>query len=147
MRLLFASSVVSCASILGGATLAWSQISITGSDLVFKSSGTQSTTLSQTGYVGTYLTVPTGGATVNFGVNATGTASAGHMNVVIADSQFGFNVGTTSVTDYTTPDVTLPAGTYFVRVERDYDNGVNHSFSVNNLSVGTTNGGAAKISN
>jgi GH35 family endo-1,4-beta-xylanase len=147
MRLLFASSVVSCAVFLGTATLAWSQTSITGSDLVFKSSGTQSTTLNQTGYIGTYLTVPAGGATVNFGVNATGTASPGHMNVVIADSQFGFNVVSTSATDYTTPNVTLPAGTYFVRVERDYGNGVNHSFSVNNLSVGTTSGAAATFSN
>src|SRR5882724_5605187 len=147
MRLLFASSVVSCAVFLGTATLAWSQTSITGSDLVFKSSGTQSTTLSQTGYIGTYLTVPAGGATVNFDVNATGTAAPGHMNVVIADSQFGFNVGTTSATDYTTPDVTLPAGTYFVRVERDYNNGANQSFAINNLSVGTTSGSAATFSN
>ena len=147
MRQFFATSVVSCTILLGSATLAWSQTSITGGNLVFKSSGTQSTTLSQTGYIGTYLTVPAGGATVNFDVNATGTASPGHMNVVIADSQFGFNVGSTSETDYTTPDVTLPAGTYFVRVERDYDNGANQPFTLNNLSVGTTSGSTATFSN
>jgi GH35 family endo-1,4-beta-xylanase len=115
--------------------------------MVFKSLGTASTSLSQTGYIGTYLTVPSGGATVNFDVNATGTASASHMNVVVADSKFGFSVGSSSATDYTTQDVSLPAGTYFVRVERDYDNGANQPFSVNNLSVNTTSGNGATFSN
>ena len=69
------------------------------------------------------------------------------MNVVIADSQFGFNIGTASATDYTTPDVTLPAGTYFVRVERDYSSGTNQPFSINNLSLGTKSGSAATFSN
>src|SRR5882672_7265818 len=98
MRQFFAATVVSCLGLLSSTTPAWSQTSITGGNLVFKSSGTQSTTLSQTGYIGTYLTVPAGGATVNFDVNATGIASPGHMNVVIADSQFGFNVASTSAT-------------------------------------------------
>jgi GH35 family endo-1,4-beta-xylanase len=139
--------VVSSAALFGFASIACSQTSITGGNLVFKSSGTQSTTLSQTGYIGTYLTVPAGGATVNFDVNATGTASAGHMNIVVADTQFGFNIGSTSATDYQTQDLTLPAGTYFVRVERDYNSGTNQPFSINNLSVGTTSGPAATFSN
>ena len=77
--------------------------------------------MSDVGYLGTYLTVPTGGATVNFDVNATG--SAGHMNLVIANSNFNFNVTGGTATDYNTQNVTLPAGTYFVRAERDYDGG------------------------
>jgi GH35 family endo-1,4-beta-xylanase len=147
MRLPFTAFIFACAALLGFASIACSQTSITGSNLVFKSSGTQSTTLSQTGYIGTYLTVPAGGATVNFDVNASGTASPGHMNVVVADSQFGFNIGSTSATDYQTQDVTLPEGTYFVRVERDYDNGTNQPFSVNNLSVNTNSGAPATFSN
>ena len=74
----FRSSFVLVATLwIGIADFAWSQTSITGGNLVFKSLGTSSTTLSQTGYIGTYLTVPAGGATVNFDVNATGTASPG----------------------------------------------------------------------
>ena len=73
MRQFLAASFVSCTILLAIATPAWSQTSLTGSSLVFKSAG--SPTLSQTGYVGTYLTVPAGGATVNFDVNATGTAT------------------------------------------------------------------------
>ena len=41
----------------------------------------------------------------------------------------------------------MPAGTYFVRAERDYDNGVNQSFAVNNLSVNTVSGSSATFAN
>ena len=147
MRRSFVSLAVSNAALLSLASIAYSQTSITGSSLVFKSLGTSSTTLNQTGYIGTYLTVPAGGATVNFDVNATGAISPGHMNVVVADTKFGFNIGSTSATDYQTQDVALPAGTYFVRVERDYNNGANQPFAINNLSVSTTSGTAATFSN
>ena len=66
-----------------------------------KSAG--STSLSAPGYLGTYLVVPAGGATVNFTVNATEGGSSGaapHMNLVIADSAFGLNISSTSATNY-----------------------------------------------
>lgn len=118
--------------------------------MALKSAG--SSTLAGTGYVGTYLIVPAGGATVNFAATATGGSGAGaapHMNVVIADTVSGFSVGSTSATTYTTSNVTLPAGTYFVRTERDYDGnvGVSRSFSVNSLTVNTVSGSAATFSN
>ncbi|HEY2825980.1 MAG TPA: endo-1,4-beta-xylanase [Pirellulales bacterium] len=130
----------------GMATTAWSQTSLTGSSLAYKAVGS-SNTLSQTGTVGTYLVVPTGGATISFDVNATGTASPGHMNVVVANSQFGFNVNSTSATAYDTPNVTLPAGTYFVNVQRDYNNNTNQTFTVNSLSVNTVSGSTATFAN
>src|SRR5260221_8518287 len=99
MRQRFVSIAIAHAVLFGFATCAWSQTSITGGNLVFKSLGTQSTSLSQTGYIGTYVVVPAGGGTINFDVNATGTASPSHLNVVIADSKFGFNVNSTSATD------------------------------------------------
>src|SRR6516165_8859598 len=103
---------------------ALAQTSLTGSGMALQSLG--SATMSSPGYLGTYLIVPSGGATINFAANATegstGTGAAPHMNLVIADSSFGINVASTSATNYTTPNVTLPAGTYFVRAERDYAN-------------------------
>ena len=78
------------------------QTSITGGNLAYKSLGTQSTTLSATGYLGTYLTIPAGGATVNFDVNANATSasSPAHMEVVVDNSTFNFNVSGTSATNY-----------------------------------------------
>jgi GH35 family endo-1,4-beta-xylanase len=127
------------------ASVSSAQTSLTGSTLAYNSQGTTNTTLSDVGYLGTYLTVPTGGATVNFDVNATG--SAGNMNLVIANSNFNFNITGGAAADYNTQNVTLPAGTYFVRAERDYDGGANQNFSVNNLSVNTVSGGAATFAN
>src|SRR5262245_28799063 len=83
------------------------QTSLTGSSFVLQSAG--SATLSAPGYVGTYLTVPAGGATVNFTVNAkegSAAAVAPHMNLVVADSTFGINVAATADTDYSTQNVT-----------------------------------------
>ena len=54
---------------------ALAQTSLTGSSITLKSN--TSTTLSSNGYLGTYLVVPAGGATVNFTVNATVSAGAG----------------------------------------------------------------------
>src|SRR5262249_27180723 len=126
------------------------QTSLTGSGFALQSAG--SATLSAPGFLGTYLTVPAGGATVHFTVNATegsAAAVAPHMNLVIADSAFGISVASTSATDYMTPNVTLPAGTYFVRAERDYANSgaSTSSLTVNNLAVSTTSGAAATFSN
>src|ERR1700722_6667415 len=143
MRHLFASLFIGAIALVALPAAAWSQTSINGSNLVYKS--INSPTLSQTGYVGTYLTVPAGGATVQFDVNATG--SAGHMNVVVGNGSSSFNVTGGSASDYNTQNVTLPAGTYFVRVERDYDNGSNQPFTVNNLSVNTVSGSSAQFSN
>jgi GH35 family endo-1,4-beta-xylanase len=142
--------MVTCIVVFCGFTpKASAQTSITGGNLAYKSLGTQSTTLSATGYLGTYLTIPAGGSTINFTVNANATAagSPGHMEVMVGNSNFAFNVSSTSSTNYNTQNVTLPAGTYFVGVDRDYDNGVNQSFAVNNLSVSTVSGSSAKFAN
>jgi GH35 family endo-1,4-beta-xylanase len=127
------------------------QATLTGSSMALQSLG--SATLSDPGYLGTYLTVPAGGATINFTARATRGASgngvAPHMNLVIADSRFAINVASTSATNYTTPNVTLPAGMYFVRAERDYDNSSasTSAFTLNNLTVNTTSGASASFSN
>jgi endo-1,4-beta-xylanase len=144
MRIRFVPLICIAILVTSAATTS-AQTSLTASSLAYKSLGTSSTTLSATGYLGTYLTIPNGGATVNFDVNAIG--SSGHMNLVIANSTFGFNLTGGSATDYTTQNVSLPAGTYFVRAERDYDNNQNQSFTLNNLSVNTTAGSAATFNN
>src|SRR5688572_26655126 len=93
--------------------VSFGQISLTGSAIVLKSRG--STTLGDSGYLGTYLTIPAGGATVNLTINATAAAGgtpAPHMNLAIADKLVGFSVNSAVGTNYTTPQpITLPAGT------------------------------------
>ncbi len=111
-----------------------------------------SATLSSPGYLGTYVTIPAGGATVNFTINATEAAGSGanpHMNLVIADTVVPFNVSSTSATNYATGDISLPAGTYFLRNERDYAGnvGVSRAFTVNTVSVSTVSGSPATFSN
>ena len=94
------------------AVTAHGQTSLTGSSMALKSSG--SATLSSSGYVGTYLTVPAGGSTINFTVNANESSGSGgdpHMNLVIADTTVGFNVNSTTGINYSTGNITLPAGT------------------------------------
>jgi GH35 family endo-1,4-beta-xylanase len=144
------AAAVSATGGTGVVATAQAQTSLTGSSLAIKSAG--STTLGGTGYLGTYLIVPAGGATVNFTVNATasaGATAAPHMNLAVADSLLGFTAANASATNYTTGNVTLPAGTYFVRDERDYSAnvGVSRSVTVNNLSVSTVSGSAASFSN
>lgn len=130
-------------TILGPATLASAQTSLTGSNLIVNSQGVQGDTLNETGYLGTFVVVPTGGATINFDVNANDTtAAAAQLNVTIANSSFDFNVTSESASNFFTPNITLAAGTYFVQAARDYDNGINQPFSVNNLSVNTVNPGS-----
>src|SRR5688500_12703458 len=87
-----AVALVGSAASLCCATHLFADTSLTGSSIAIKSNG--DATLSSTGYLGTYLTVPTGGATVNFTINATapGSGAAPHMNLVIADSILGFAV-------------------------------------------------------
>lgn len=132
-------------------SLVVAQTSLSGSSMALNSAGT--TTLTTAGYLGTYLTVPAGGATINFTANATegasGSGTAPHMNIVVADSTFGFNITSTSATNYTTSNVTLPAGTYFVRDERDYanTNASTHAFTLNNLSINTVAGSTVTFSN
>jgi GH35 family endo-1,4-beta-xylanase len=144
-RHFFVASIIFIASVFGIVSNAPSQTSLTGSSLAYDP--LDSATLSQTSNLGTYLVVPSGGATVDFDVNATGAGSAAHMNISIANSQFGFNISGTSATDYESQNVTLPAGTYFVSVQRDYDGGVNQAFTLNNLSVNTVSGGTATFAN
>ncbi len=150
MRHFFVLFIACAAGLFGSATRAWGQTSITGGNLAYKSLGTQSTTLSATGYLGTYgVTIPAGGATINFTVNASATTagSPAHMEVVVGNSTFNATVTGTAAANYSTQNVTLPSGTYFVRAERDYDNGVNQSFAVNNLSVSTVSGASATFAN
>lgn len=146
---------ISALAVLLGAIgeIAHGQTTLTGASLALQSQGsaTLSASSEDSGYVGTYLTVPTGGATVNFDVNASESAfsSSPYLNVSIADSNFGFTVNNAAATDYDTPNVTLPAGTYFVSVQRNYDNNTATSggFTVNDLSVNTVSGSAATFSN
>lgn len=140
------------ANLLGGAQL-MAQISLAGSGMALKSQGsaTLSNLAEDSGYVGTYITVPAGGATVNFDINASeGSGSAPpHLNLSIADSNFGFNVNSASATNYNTSNVTLPAGTYFVSVQRDYPNNsaLSAPFTVNNLAINTVSGASPSFSN
>ena len=90
-----------CAAILYGAV--WgpacvAQTLVTGSTLALKSLGFDKATLSgstyDSSYVGTYLTAPTGGATVGILMSMRRKDSGGttpHLNISIADSNFGFN--------------------------------------------------------
>jgi len=135
--------IVGIGTVLGPAALAWAQTSLTGSNLIVNSQGVQGDTLDETGYLGTFVVVPTGGATINFDVNASdATTAPAQLNVTIANSSYNFNVTSESATDFDTPNIALPAGTYFVQAARDYDNGVNQPFSVNNLTVNTVNPGS-----
>ena len=111
---------------------------ITGSNLSHRSSGSGSGnwTLSENGYVGTYISLAAPGS-VTLTVNASGSTSdalAPRMNVVVADTNVGFDVGSGFNTYQHTFD--LPAGTYFVRSE--FNNDVptaNRQLTVSSLSV------------
>ena len=102
---------------------------LSGRDLVLNSSGSTSGSAAQlagSGYVGTYITVPNagdGGSTVHLTISANrvsgGSGDDPHMNIVVADSKFGYTLSNTSAMDFSTGDMWLPTGTYFVRLERD----------------------------
>src|SRR5882724_597339 len=104
MRNSFASSAAVVAVFFGFLAAAHSQ-TITGGNLAFKSLGSGGSVLNADGYVGTYVVIPTGGATINFNVNATGAGSAAHMNIGIANSLYNFNVTGSSASNYTTQNV------------------------------------------
>lgn len=138
-----------CWGCLAGATGAQVLTTLSGSSMALKSQG--SATLSSDGYLGTYLVVPAGGATVNFTVNATrGNGAANpNLNLSIADSNFPFNLSGAAPTNYTTANVTLPAGTYLLSAQRDYNanSAISTPFTLNDLSVNTINGSPVTFSN
>jgi len=68
-----------------------------------------------------------------------GSGAVPHMNIVIADFKFGFTLDSTSASNFSTGDFWLPAGTHFVRLERDVPNNPTSSSQIariNNLDVG-----------
>src|SRR5262245_60842862 len=96
------------------------QVTINGGSFLMRSSGSASGSgwaLGGSGYLGTYVTVPAGGATISFALNAqqgaTGTGTP-HLNLVVADTKVGFDLTNPSPTDYNA-SAFLPGGTYFVR--------------------------------
>lgn len=111
---------------------------ISGSNLSHRSSGsgTGNWTLSENGYVGTYISLAEPGS-VTLSVNAAGSSNDAlmpHMNLVIADWKVGFDVASGSNNYQHTFD--LPAGTYFVRTE--FNNDVptaNRQLTVSNMSI------------
>jgi hypothetical protein len=137
------TKTLAAATALCLATSASAQTILNGKDLVVRSSGSQSGnawSLNSTAYVGTYITVPAGGGTVSFTLNAaqgsTGSNNP-HVNLVVADSKFGFDLTSSTATNYNA-SAFLPGGTYFVRTERDYTQPgqvSSRSAVVNSLSV------------
>src|SRR3712207_4484299 len=101
LRPAFVRAAAAVAALAWAGATASAQTSLTGGSLALKSN-TTSTLGTSNGYVGTYLLVPAGGATVNFTINASasaGATAAPHMNLAIADTLVGFNVGSTSATN------------------------------------------------
>jgi GH35 family endo-1,4-beta-xylanase len=153
--------VAKCFVIAGGiSTPAWAQTTINGTSLALQSQGTQSGTsytlgagtnvsgiTNLDGYVGTYVDLSQA-APVTFTVNADGTTSGGlapDMTLDIADDSNSFTVSSTTASNYTYQTPTLPAGTYFVRIQ--LDNQVNNpsastpqlpTLTVNSLTVSGT---------
>ena len=114
--------------------------SIPGSGAAFRTTGTSAGstyTLTENGYVGTYLTLAAP-ATVNFSLSASGASSGGaapRMNLVVNDSKFGWDVGA-AASNYDA-SIALPAGTHFVRTElTNAPLGSGRSLSINSLSAG-----------
>jgi GH35 family endo-1,4-beta-xylanase len=131
--------IVFCAIALSSVAIATAQTTTNGSSLSLRSGGTTSgsdVTLSDNGYVGTYITLSNPGP-VTLTVDASGTADAGapHMNIVVADSSTGFDVAP-GFSNYSTT-VNLSAGTYFVRTEYTNDSPTtpNRQLQVRNLQV------------
>src|SRR6185369_17415613 len=91
MTLLAAAAVAALPTAVG-----FAQTTINGNNLAMRSSGAlsgaTSWSLSQNGYVGTYLTLASPGS-VTMSVNAQSAAGGGaspHMNIVVDDSSTGF---------------------------------------------------------
>ncbi|MCS7032987.1 MAG: endo-1,4-beta-xylanase [Phycisphaerae bacterium] len=127
---------------------AWSgaQTVLPASSLVFRSTGTPSAgevTLTSDGYLGTYLTL-TEPAQVQLNVQARGQSDAGvapRLGVVVNDSKQFFHVGSLNANHALT--LNLPAGTHFVRLQYDNDNGS----SIRNLTIRDLTVTGASVSN
>lgn len=127
-------------SALTGANVFAQTTTTNGSALAVRSSGTgigNGVRLQQNGFVGTYVTLAAPGA-VTLSVNATGQLGGGvapRMNVVVDDSSYGFDVGA-AASSYSTPSISLPAGTHFIRTEFTNDvSTVDRRLTVNSLQV------------
>jgi GH35 family endo-1,4-beta-xylanase len=117
----------------------FAQTTLDGSALVYRSTGSGSNgdwTIDRNGYVGTYVTLAAPGS-VTVDVSASGTASGGtdpHMNIVLADTKVGFDVGGGSNSYQHTFD--LPAGTHFLRTELNNDlESSSRALTIENLTV------------
>ena len=124
------------AVVLSAATLGFAQTTVTGSALAMRSTGAvagTAVTLSENGYLGTYVTLATPGP-ISFSFSASGVTSNGiasNMTVSVADYSQSFAVGSATASTYTYTSPSLPAGTYFVRTQLD-----NHkTLRVNNAPV------------
>ena len=120
--------ILACVLVAWLAPAAVSQTTINGNSLAMRSNGASAGggawSLSDNGYVGTYITLPAAG-NVTVAVQASGSASSGinpRMNVVIADSMASFDVAAGNSTYQQT--FSLPAGTHFLRTEfnNDFEN-------------------------
>lgn len=105
------------------APAATGQTTIGGSSMAMKSTGGgfADWTLDRNGYVGTYIQLAAPGD-VTIAVESSGQASGGiapHMNIALADTKAGFDVGAGFNTYQHT--FSLPAGTYFLRTDMDND--------------------------
>jgi GH35 family endo-1,4-beta-xylanase len=98
--------------------------------------------LNTNGYVGTYITLPSPG-TVTLTASALGVTSDStvpELGIAVDDSLTKFNVAAGGFGNYTA-NVSLPAGTHFVRLQYDNDkdadpvNGNTHSLTVGSLQV------------
>jgi GH35 family endo-1,4-beta-xylanase len=113
---------------------------ITGTSLAYRSSGAASGTdwtLSENGYVGTYIKLDAPGD-VTIAAQASGQAGSGadpNMNFVIADTKTGFDVAPGSFNSYS-HTFSLPAGTYFVRTEfNNEDAAADRKLTVRDLTI------------
>jgi GH35 family endo-1,4-beta-xylanase len=147
-RAIFAAAISALAS-----SVFAQDTTLNASALAFRSGGTVAgtdITLSQNGYLGTYVTLAAPG-TVNFGVNASGTADGGvapRLNLAIDDYKQSFSVAA-GASAYN-GSVALPAGTHFVRLEYDNDSSAAAARTLNfkSLSVsGATVANAATNAN
>lgn len=120
---------------------------ITGSDLSHRSTGSgvaSNWLLNENGYVGTYFSLTDPGP-VTLKVEAAGSTNDSmfpHMNIVIADTKAGFEVG--GGFNFYEHTFDLPAGTYFVRTEFNNDiPAANRQLAIRSLEIE----GASSISN
>lgn len=119
---------------------------INGNSLIMRSSGSASGTdwtLSDTGYVGTYITLAAPGS-VTLDVQAQGVAASGispRMNLVVNDESVGWDVPSGFANYQHT--LNLPAGTHFVRTEFAND----HEKSARQLQIRSLNVSGATLAN